>query len=194
MRKHLFAVAALALFLSAGAATVRAQEGQADAKAMEEMMMKLAAPGAPHAHLAQMAGKFTARITMYSPGSEPMSSDGTYEGTMELGGRYLLGHFHGSYMGQPMEGMSIDGYDNSKQEFFSLWFDNFGTGVFSSTGKLAADGKTVAYHGEMTMGPMTIPTREESTWLDKDTVKFTMWQSMGGQEMKSMEILYTRAK
>lgn len=159
MRKHLFTVAALALALSIGATTAGAQEGQPDAKAMEEMMMKLAAPGAPHQHLAQMTGKFTARITMYSPGAEPMSSDGTYEGSMELGGRYLLGRFHGSYMGAPMEGMSIDGYDNAKNEFFSLWFDNFGTGVFSSTGSLSADGKVATYHGTMTMGPMEMPTR-----------------------------------
>lgn len=194
MRKHLFAVAALALFLSAGAAAVHAQEGQMDAKAMEEMMMKLAAPGAPHQHLAQMTGNWTARVTMFSPGAEPTTTDGTYEGEMVLGGRYLLGRFHGTMMGQPMEGMSIDGFDNSKNEFFSLWFDNMGTGVFSSTGSLSADGKVATYHGKMAMGPMELPTRSTSEWLDKDTMKFTMWQSMGGQEMKSMEITYKRGK
>ena len=194
MRKHLFAVAALALFLSAGAASVRAQEGQMDSKAMEEMMMKLATPGAPHQHLAQMTGKWTARVTMFNPGAEPMTTDGTYEGEMVLGGRYLLARFHSTMMGQPMEGMSIDGYDNSKNEFFSLWFDNMGTGVFSSTGSLSADGKIATHHGKMTVGPMEMPTRSTSEWVDKDTVKFTMWQSMGGQEMKSMEITYKRGK
>jgi len=182
-------VTALAL-----AAPAFAQEGQMDPKAMEEMMMKLALPGAPHQHLALMTGKWTSRVTMFNPGAEPMSSDGTYEGEMVLGGRYLLGRFHGTYMGQPMEGLSIDGYDNGKKEFFSLWFDSMGTGYFSSTGTLSADGKVATYHGTMSIGPMEMPTRSESDQLDKDTVKFTMWQSMGGQETKSMEVLYKRVK
>lgn len=193
MRKlPLFAV--LTLTVLALAAPAFAQEGQMDPKAMEEMMMKLASPGAPHQHLAQMTGNWTARVTMFSPGAEPMTTDGTYEGEMVLGGRYLLARFHGNMMGMPMEGMSIDGYDNGKNEFFSLWFDNMGTGVFSSTGSLSADGKVATYHGTMAMGPMEMPTRSTSEWLDKDTMKFTMWQSMGGQEMKSMEITYKRGK
>jgi hypothetical protein len=192
MRKPLFA-AALALTVLAGSVNVQAQEGQMDAKIMEEMMMKLMTPGAPHQHLATMAGKWTTTQTMYVEGS-PQTSTGTYEGEVVLGGRYVLGRFKGAYMGQPFEGLSLDGFDNGKQEFFSIWLDTMGTGYYLTHGTASADGKTVSHKGTMTLGPLEMPTRAETVFVDKDTVTFTMWQSMGGPEMKSMEMTYKRVR
>ena len=191
MRKlMLFAV--LSLSLLALAAPAFAQEGQMDPKAMEEMMMKLMTPGAPHKDLARMEGKWTATITMYMEGAQ--TSEGTYEGEMVLGGRYLMGRYKNTYMGQPYEGLSLDGYDNGKQQYFSMWLDSLGTGYYLAHGTASADGKVVKHQGTMTMGPMEIPSRSETVYVDKDTVKFTMWQSMGGQESKAMDVVYKRAK
>ena len=64
-----------------------------------------------------------------------------------LGGRYVLGRFSSTYLGQPMEGLSIDGYDNAKQEYFSLWFDTMGTGFYETHGQASADGKTIYRRG-----------------------------------------------
>lgn len=192
MRKIL--IAALALTFLAGSLTAYAQDGQMNDKAMEEMMMKLATPGAPHQHLAEAAGKWTATMTMYMPGAEPMASTGTLDAEMALGGRYLISHYHSTFMGQPFEGMSLDGYDNGTQKFFNIWLDSMGTGYFLSEGTASADGKVYTYTGTMNMGPMSIPTRSEYTYPDKDTIKFVMWQTMGGQEAKSMEVVYKRAK
>lgn len=184
-------LAVFSLTLLALSAPAFAQEGQMDAKAMEEMMMKLMTPGAPHAHLATMAGKWTTTQTMYMEGA-PQTSAGTYEGEVVLGGRYLLGRFKGSYMGQPFEGLSLDGFDNGKQEYFSLWLDTMGTGYYLTHGTASGDGKTVSHKGTMTMGPMEIPSRSETVFVDQDTVMFTMWHSMGGSEMKAMEMTYKR--
>ena len=189
MRKlTLFTV--LALSLLAFAAPAFAQEGQMDAKAMEAMMMQLMTPGAPHKDLARMEGKWTATITMFMEGAQ--TSEGTYEGEMVLGGRYLMGRYKNTYMGQPYEGLSLDGYDNGKQQYFSMWLDSLGTGYYLAHGTASADGKVVNHQGTMTMGPMEIPSRSETVYVDKDTVKFTMWQSMGGQESKAMEAVYKR--
>ena len=49
----------------------------------------------------------------------------------------------------PMEGFSIDGYDNVKGEYFSLWLDNMGTGYMLSIGERSEDGKSVTYTGSM---------------------------------------------
>lgn len=193
MRKTML-LAALALAALTAALPALAQDGQMDEKAMQEMMMKLAVPGAPHQHLAEGAGKWTAEMTMYMPGSEPATSKGTYEAEMVLGGRYLVGRYHSTFMGQPFEGMSVDGYDNAKQEFFSLWFDEMGTGYFLTTGHASEDGKTYTYTGSMDMGPMKMPTRSVTTYPDKDTMHFVMYQTMGGQESKSMEVTYRRVK
>jgi hypothetical protein len=189
MRKlTLFTV--LALSLLAFAAPALAQEGQMDAKAMEAMMMQLMTPGAPHKDLARMEGKWTATITMYMEGAQ--TSEGSYEGEMVLGGRYLLGRYKNTYMGQPYEGLSLDGYDNGKQQYFSMWLDSLGTGYYLAHGTASADGKVVSHQGTMSIGPMEIPSRSETVYMDKDTVKFTMWQSMGGQESKAMEAVYKR--
>ncbi len=171
-----------------------AQDGQMDPKAMEELMMKLATPGPAHGHLANLAGEWTAKVTMYLDGSTPSTSTGTVNYELVLGGRYLLGRYSNTFMGQPMEGLSVDGYDNARQEYFSLWFDTMGTGFYEAWGKASADGKTVSLAGTMEMGPMKIPSRSETVVVDKDTVRFTMWQSMGAQEMKAMEMEYKRVK
>lgn len=171
-----------------------AQEGQADQNAMEEMMMKLAAPGAPHRHLASLAGEWAATTTMYMDGSAPVTSTGTIRFESLLGGRYLLGRYSSTFMGQPMEGLSIDGYDNGKQEYFNLWFDSMGTGFYEARGQASADGRTVTHAGIMEMGPLQIPARSETVYLDQDSVRFTMWQSPGGQETKAMEMEYRRVK
>jgi hypothetical protein len=46
----------------------------------------------------------------------------------------------------------------------------------------------------MKFGPMEIPSRSEMVFVSDDEMTFTMWHTMGGQEMKAMEITYTRAK
>ena len=61
-------------------------------------------------------------------------------------------------------------------------------------GGVSADGKVVKHQGTMSMGPMEIPSRSETVYVDKDTVKFTMWHSMGGQESMAMEAVYKRVK
>ena len=193
MRKTLLLAILTAAALAASLPAL-AQEGQMDEQAMQEMMMKLAVPGAPHQHLAEAAGKWTSTMTMFMPGAEPMNMTGTYEAEMVLGGRYLVGHYHSSFMGQPFEGMSVDGYDNAKQEFFSMWFDSMGTGYFITKGQASADGKTYEYKGTMDMGPMQMPARTVTTYPDKDTMHFVMYQTMGGQESKSMEVTYKRVK
>lgn len=197
MRKALsLAVPALALALAIAApaaAQTSQDQGQMDPKALEALMTQLMTPGAPHQRLAGLAGKWTTTQTMYMEAT-PQSSTGEAEYEMALGGRYLVGRYKGTYMGQPFEGMSIDGYDNGKQQYFSIWLDSMGTGYYLAQGTATPDGKVFKLSGTMVMGPMEIPSRSESVMVDKDTMQFTMWHTMGGQEMKAMEMTYKRVK
>ena len=45
-----------------------------------------------------------------------------------MGGRYLHGMFKGTAMGQPFEGASVSGYDNTKKKYFNVWVDSMSTG------------------------------------------------------------------
>ena len=96
----------------------------------------------------------------------------------------------------PFEGMSIDGYDNGKKEYFSLWLDNFGTGVMRLTGQPTAEG-----HGINLAGTMFDPMRMQETKVREEVryegeKKFVMTMYMdnpdGSGEMKVME--YTAEK
>ena len=106
----------------------------------------------------------------------------------------MLGRYQGAYLGLPFERLSIDGYDNGQEEFFSIWLDNFGTGYYLARGTASPDGKTLNHSGTMVMGPLEIPSRSETIIVDRDHVTFTMWHTMGGQETKAMEMAYRRVQ
>ena len=112
-----------------------------------------------------------------------------------LGGRYFKSTHTGMMMGMPFEGYEISGYDNVKKEFFNVWMDNMGTGIMVSTGTYDEATKTLTFTGQMTEPMGTeMNVREVITAPDKDHSLFEMYVDMGGNEMKTMEIKYTRVK
>jgi hypothetical protein len=160
-----------------------------DPQAMQKMM-EMMQPGPQHEAMDFWAGTWKANVTNAMTGEE---SEGTYTFEWALGGRVLVGNFSGTMMGQPYEGMSIDGYDKQSGAYYSLWMDTTTTGYTMFTGK--AEGEdTVVYTGTGT-DPMTggeMKMRSVSTRTGDDTFTYTMYVSQGGQEMKVMEMTGTR--
>jgi hypothetical protein len=99
-------------------------------------------------------------------------------------------------MGQPFEGLSIDGYDRYKKEYYSLWFDTMGTGMLLSKGSCSPDHKTTTMTGSMFEPSLNadVATRSVSTLVDDNTLKMEMYASKDGKESKMMEVVYTRMK
>ncbi len=188
-------ISAVALLASASAiAQPDKPAGGPDPSGMEQMMA-MTRPGPEHQHLAKLVGKWNAVIKMWmDPAAPPMESTGVMEYMSVMDGRYLHGSFKATMMGMPFEGMSIDGYDRYRKQYFSLWFDNMGTGVIDQRGASSADGKTTTLEGKMfnpELGKES-PVRSVSTWVDDRTIRFEMFETKGGKENKSMEIVYTR--
>jgi hypothetical protein len=103
-----------------------------------------------------------------------------------MGGRYVIGKFTGTMMGQPFEGMSTMGYDNAKKLFTSTWIDNMGTGIVHLTGTYDEAAKTLNLKGHQT-DPMTgkdSEMREEMKMIDDNTYIMTMYGDMGGKKKK----------
>lgn len=123
-----------------------------------------------------------------------MESTGTAEMKMLLDGRFLYQEFNGQMMGQPFNGIGIDGYDNMRKKYVTAWMDSMGTGIFLMEGTASADGRTITLRGshpEPGGGKMT----HRAIWklIDNNTQQFDMYGSHHGQkEMKMMEITYTR--
>lgn len=166
-----------------------------DEQAMMEEMIKLATPGAPHAHLMALAGSWTVKAKEWmAPGAPPTESTGTVEMRSLLGGRFLQQDFTGTMMGQPYQGHGITGYDNHRKKYVSIWMDSMSTAPFIMEGAASADGKTITLHGSHDMpggGSMT----HRAVWISPDAnhQTFEMYGAHGQEkEEKEMELVYTR--
>ena len=175
-----------------------------DAEMMAKMM-ELSKLSENHKLLAQLAGTWTYSVKMWmAPDAPPMESKGRAVRKPIMEGRYFVANFT-SEMKMPGEdgkmknfefkGTSIEGYDNVQKKFVSAWCDNMGTGILMSTGTYDDSTKTFTYNSEMEMLPgMKTKVREVIKVVDADHHNFEWYEDRGGQEVKTMEINYTRAK
>jgi hypothetical protein len=154
------------------------------------MMMKLAQPGPQHIALKALEGKWKAVVKSWNGPGEPTVSEGVADNQMILGGRYLEQKFTSTMMNMPFEGHGLTGYDNATQHYWFTWIDNMSTSVMNGTGSM--DGKTLTVTAN-TMGPHgPMDVRMVTKVVDDNTHVFSMFGTMGGQEMLMMEITYTR--
>jgi hypothetical protein len=144
-----------------------------------------------------MAGDWDMVVTQYEDGEVSETSKGTATFTPMMGGRCVRGTYKGTMMGQPFEGMSLDGYDNVTGKFWSTWIDNMGTSLSVSHGERSEDGTTLEHWGSMPdpMGGEDWSMHSIITY-GKDTCSMQMFISMpdSGDETLSMTVEYTRKK
>jgi hypothetical protein len=195
--------------LAAGAGVARAEQaatGQPPAmdpakQAAMEAMQRLGSPSEGHAALQPLAGTWTYTLQWWmTPEESPQSMAGTAVNTLIFGGRFLKQEIRGEPMeeGQPpFEGLGFTGYDNLRQEYQSVWFDNMITGMMRGAGSFDAATKTLTDTGDFSC-PMTGETHRwyRSAWtvVDADHTTYESYsRTPEGQEFKSMEIRYTRA-
>lgn len=197
----LFAVLGTGLLLT----PLYAADPQPNEAQMMAQMAELAKPNENHQLLAQLAGDWTDTITMWmAPGQPPLISKGTCTRKAVLGGRYFAADFHstmqmpgpdGKIQATPFTGTSLEGYDNVKKKFVTTWADTMGTGILVSEGTYDPATKSFTYSAEMEMIPgVKSKMREVLKVMDKDHHTFEFYEDRGGQDVKTMEIAYTRAK
>ena len=194
--KKLFVLLILFLVVNSANLLFAQDEGAEMDPAMMKAWQEAMTPGPMHEMLATRVGTWKAEVTMWmDPSQPPETSEATTVTEAMLGGRYFKSTHTGSMMGMPFEGYEISGYDNVKKEFFNVWMDNMGTGIMVSTGTYDEATKTLTFTGQMTEPMGTeMNVREVITAPDKDHSLFEMYVDMGGNEMKTMEIKYTRVK
>ena len=173
---------------------------------MMRQMMEMAKLNDNHKLLASTEGTWSFVTKMWMNGdsnSKPEESKGTAVRRSIMGGRYVVMDVNGKFKmpgpdGKPKEfdfkGHGIDGYDNAKQKFVSSWMDNMGTGIMTSEGTYDPAAKTLTYTGEYQMTPaMKQQIREVVKLTDKDHMSFEWYENRGGNEVKTMQIDYTRS-
>ena len=121
-------------------------------------------------------------------------SRGSATNTIVLGGRFLHQRFSSTFQGMKHFGSGFLGHDNFKKTYQNMWVDNFGSGMTMSEGAGSEDGKSIELSTEWDSPMGKIPGRFRYTVTGPDSHVLEGWMTMGEQEMKSMEITFTRLK
>lgn len=192
----------LIFLLSAGAVRGDGNESAgtgpsaADRQAMMEAWEKAVSPGGQHAWLMDTEGAWQVRMTAWlQPGAEPEVTNGTAERKAILGGRVLRETFDSTLMGRPFQGVAHTGYDNVTGTFWVTWMDNMSTGVFTGEGTCEEDRSRCSYEvsGTDPMAGGEHAMRVEIAF-EGDREVHTFHEDRGGEEFRTMELVYTRAE
>ncbi|MBU0741727.1 DUF1579 domain-containing protein [bacterium] len=167
-----------------------------DMEAMTAAWAAAATPGPVHAHLARMTGDWDIVATVWmEPGAAPTVSTSTSHGEMILGGRFLEERLRGEAMGMPFEGRGLTGYDNTTHTVTAIWIDTMGTVISVLTGVYEKIGEPLELCGSMVdpVSGQEFGIRTVTTFVGDDGQRMDYFMTMpGADEMKSMELVYTR--
>jgi len=170
-----------------------------------KQMMELSKLNENHKLLSSLDGTWSYTVKMWMNGDEnskPEVSKGTAVRKSIMGGRYVMMDVTGK-MEMPgpdgktksmeFKGHALEGYDNVRKKFVSTWVDNMGTGIMTSEGTYDEASKTITYTGEYEPVPgMKQQAREVVKLNDKNHMTLEWFEKRGSQEVKTMQIDYTR--
>ena len=158
--------------------------------------IEMAKPGAEHAFLEKLAGKWVAQGTFWQhPEAPPTQTTGSSVNEMILDGRFLRSTYEGpSPLGDgEFTGVGLDGFDRIAGKYVGTWVDSFQTMIMAFEGSVDASGKVRTLIAEYP-SPMggTAKMRTVTTILNDDQFKYESFNVGEEGEMKAFEILYTR--
>lgn len=168
-----------------------------DTATVNEAWRKYMAPNEAHKMMAAENGTWNNEMTFWmGPDAQPEKHKSVSRAKMILGGRYQEVTYSGDMMGQPFEGRSTLGFNNTNNQYTSTWIDNMGTGTMVATGVYDEAAKVINFKGEM-VNPVDgskTPFREVYAIIDANTRKMETFDTKNGKEYKSMEIVMKREK
>jgi hypothetical protein len=160
--------------------------------------MAAGTPGEMHKRLAQGAGEWRGKNTMWmGPGTEPVTTDCTTSVKPIMDGRFVKVEMAGEMPGMgPYRGLGIYGFDNVSQKLVATWIDNHGTGIMRGEGEMSSDGKTTTinytYTCPINKKPAVMREVETVTGPNTKTLEMFGADPKSGQEYKMMSIQLTR--
>lgn len=160
-------------------------------------MMAAGSPGPEHQALASQAGTWRVDGKYWmAPDQDPIPMTATATIEAMLGGRYTIEEFKSEFMGVPFEGVLIQGYDNVRGKYWSMWSDSMSTGYSLSHGTETSPG-FIEYHGTMTdiLTPEGRPMYMTVTDNGDGTHTMKMYDIREGTEQfQVMELHYRRGR
>jgi hypothetical protein len=149
-----------------------------------------------HKMLAEDVGDWDCKCKFWAPGApEPFESTATDTVRMLSGGMWQFSVFRGEFGGQPYTGHGQMGYDPQKKKYVGTWIDSMSPYLNLMEGDYDAETKTMTMISKSTNPetgkPMT--SRNVTQFHEDGSRTFTIYgPDDSGEEMKMMEIVYTR--
>ncbi|MFQ5591910.1 MAG: DUF1579 family protein [Phycisphaerae bacterium] len=190
-----FACGAGTMLFTTGVASM-ADSGASDAE-LREAVKQAARPGKFHKKIKHIRGQYVHEIKWWSaPNATPKESDGRGDTEWALGGRFMVQNIEAKWLDTSFEAMLILGYDNTRQEYTSVWMDSLGTDMLISKGKIGESGETITSLGEYIDVTTGETVKVRSVFLlparNRD-MKLEMFRpDANGQEYKFMEVVTKR--
>ena len=176
------------------------QEMTEEQKRMMELWKKYTFPCEQHKHIEYFVGEWQSIIkTWPEPGKEPNVRTQEIKVESFFDGRFTRAHIktEASDLGMLFETIVINGYDNYKQEFFSITLSKQRTDYYLTTGKLDQTGKIrtdTAVRTDIFTGEQ-YRVKAITTIINQDKYTYEYYRiEPEGKEVKEMEITYTRKK
>ncbi len=165
---------------------------EVDKQEMMKKMVEAGTPGPAHKALDAFVGNWKAEVKCWhEPGEQPQVSQGTAKAGWTLNGHFLEEEFQGEMMGKPFRGLSLIGYDNTKQTFNSVWVSDMQTSMFVSEGRGENGNKVITLEGKANCpatGRKDVLMKSVFRVLGPDRHVFEMYDG----NTKTMEITYSR--
>lgn len=153
-------------------------------------------PGPQHKELAAAQGVWATEMTYWDAnGANPVTSKGTCEMKMVLGGRYQQAIYKATINGVPFEGIGYVAYDNAKKMYVNTWIDNMSTGILYLEGNYDPNSRTTEMIGKC-HDPATCRQKGmrqvTHNYADGSQVMEMYETPDDGKEFKSMEIKFAK--
>lgn len=157
-----------------------------------------AKPGVGHKVLEKLEGKWDYTLKWWNSSDEaPMTASGTSDKKWIVGDRFLIMEHTGEWYGEEYEGVGIKGYDNSKNEFNTVWIDSLGTGMATTRGSYDPETKKLIEHGTATEAGSggSVAYRGVTTFVDDNTYLYEYYMNdESGNEVRKMKMTYNRIR
>jgi hypothetical protein len=136
-------------------------------------------------------GTWDAAVTVTFPGSPPSESTGVSVQRWTAGRKWLIADFEGS---TGHVGHGIYGWDPAKGRYVSTWVDNMRTFLVVAEGTWNEAEREMTYVVEADIGGRRMRWREITTRTGADERVFRQVMDMGGGEVETMRVVYSRRR
>ena len=147
-------------------------------------------PGPEHEKLKALVGTWDAVMKMQG---QEMKATAVYKSC--CGGMWLESTFQGDFAGMPFEGRGLDGYDQNKKKYVSVWVDSWTSTPMQLEGNFDPESKLLVMTGEARGDQGTLEKVKTTTeYKDKDHMIFRFYMVESGQNQEAFTIEYSRRK